>query len=264
MICSACGNNVEYFRACRCPPIIVTGCGHSGTTIVATLLGAHPSCALIRRETFFLSHLDRAAVAKFWEYARDLRATRWVEKTPAHVNFLHALNIANAASGMRDVVPDYRLVLVARDGRDVVSSLMRRGKTFQAALARWNKDTSAAVTHDLTDPKSILVRYEDLVAHPVVWVGRMLTHAGLPLDPQVFAHHQQPQRWQGAVVHPSAAEPSERRQHVLRRAWQISQPLFDGRGRWRSNPDFCAQLDAFWARSKALMGKLRYQDEVRH
>ena len=38
MICSACGNNVEYFRACRCPPIIVTGCGHSGTTIVARKL----------------------------------------------------------------------------------------------------------------------------------------------------------------------------------------------------------------------------------
>ncbi|MGD1914814.1 MAG: sulfotransferase [Phycisphaerales bacterium] len=131
------------------PPIIILGVPRSGTTLLRTMLDAHPRIAcgpetpwLAEHQSSSLLGLVRAmrdpehgycesfgqspgvvhsAARGFLDhvmhaYARSRRKTRWAEKTPnnaLHVESLHA------------ILPDARYVWITRDPLDVVQSTVR-------------------------------------------------------------------------------------------------------------------------------------------
>jgi len=76
------------FRAIHRRPIFVVGCGHSGTTLIVRIIGAHPTMMPLLKETY--TFFDR----KYFKLkAFDLDCYRqgkrtWIEKTPAHVQRL--------------------------------------------------------------------------------------------------------------------------------------------------------------------------------
>jgi hypothetical protein len=151
-------------------PILIGGCGRSGTTLLLSLLSAHPGIYAVPYETksftpdypleggvstdedlyidFLYSH--------FLEDRVDLREyDRWCEKTPMNVHFFDRL-VNYFGSGMR-------FLNIVRDGRDVVTSRHPKDPTsYWVAPSRWVRDVQAG--REIEDHAQCLtVRYEDLI-----------------------------------------------------------------------------------------------------
>jgi hypothetical protein len=195
-------------------PIFVVGHGRSGTTLLASILNAHPHLACGPETAFFdllgrqrrrwlleapswperavdflvsmeRQHggsvltaygLDAAVVRRELEgrppsvaalleaitvpYARARGKGRWVEKTPRHL--LRTPQI-------RRLWPDAVIVRIVRDPRGVAASLMAvpfGPSSVVAAAYQWRITDQATWRFFQDDPRSITLRYEDLVREP--------------------------------------------------------------------------------------------------
>jgi hypothetical protein len=209
--------------------IHVCGCGHSGTSILTRLIGAHPGIHAIsgesgvaRKESY---HRYRLGLEGFWRESAAAGAGIWVEKTPKHVRHLRFI---------LDAAPSSRIVLICRDPRDCVASLKRRYGRFSKALRRWRHDNHR-VLHWRAHPRATLLRYEDLVGNPQACLEELMPRLGFSFDPAQLQYHQEQVSWYSpgadneATSSAQAANPSSHRDHRNR---QINQPLFNASGRF--------------------------------
>jgi hypothetical protein len=198
----------------------ICGCGHSGTTLIAAILASHPQVFIPFEETNIFFKWAPLAMFRYWKIrdaARRAGKSFLLEKTPRHIRRVERI---------RRMVPGARFVVPVRDGRDVVASLGRRLGNRKEALDRWISDNSLVLA-ERGKPDVLIYRYEDLVENPGVIVERICKFLDLPYSPELLDYHMRPQNWFGS----SGAEQKE---HVALRNRQISQPIYDGRGRWRS------------------------------
>ncbi|HEX4298611.1 MAG TPA: sulfotransferase [Devosia sp.] len=230
----------------------ICGCGHSGTTILATILSAHPEIHVPLRESeVFL----RRPVNRFRHLLRLRRETSragksyLVEKTPRHIRKLELI---------RRLVPDARLVILVRDGRDVTSSIGRRENgDLAAGFARWVADTGIAMDQR-GKPDSHIVRYEDLVADPGEAIQALCGFLGVPYAATMLDYHAQPRLWYGQKQIERGSGVGTGGQHEKLRNWQVNQPIFDGRGRWKAElpPDYVARFEQ--GRAREIMDAFGY------
>lgn len=184
-------------------PIFVVGVPRSGTTWLQSLLASHPAVAGPDQETgLFTSFRDllgnealRAWVSRdqivaglrgfadtlFTQFLAEHapRATRLLEKTPNHANFLPTI---------ADVYPEAAIIAIIRDGRDVVRSILDVpfGTDDATAAARaWVRSTTAVEAFAPTSPRIRVVRYEQLRADPVGEVTALLEWLDLAPDDAV-------------------------------------------------------------------------------
>ena len=185
-------------------PIFVTGLPRSGTTLVETILAAHPQVMaggeagvlspllqpVVRnwyggRKPFDAAAIGRAYVdgmiEKLGEGARDKRTTNKSISTYATLGYA------------RDVLPDAKFVVLERDRRDVglsiyknlfgdgthryandLTDIARQIRLFDAAVAAWRKRIPEAIH---------VVDYEALTADPEPHIRALLDFCGLPWDP---------------------------------------------------------------------------------
>jgi dTDP-4-amino-4,6-dideoxygalactose transaminase len=169
------------------PPIIIGGCGRSGTTLLLAILGSHPRILTVAEETQAFCPtaygsapdgtavlLDRdqlfaARAARLnrnhppdWarlerclqRYHRSEAHVRFCEKTPKNVLFFWAI--------LRSLGRRVRLIHMVRDGRDVVTSVHPGRSDWHVPPAQWVSEVQAGL--ELVDhPQVLTVRYEDLV-----------------------------------------------------------------------------------------------------
>lgn len=150
------------------PPVIIGGCGRSGTSVVVSLLSALPSVLAIPHETHTFTQTlysedpDPDAPFEPWRLACAIAvqgipesARRWCEKTPKNVIVFGRL--------LSYFDGDVRLIHIVRDGRDVVTSKHKGGGSgYYVEPERWVKDVSAGLR--FRDHESVYsLRYEDLV-----------------------------------------------------------------------------------------------------
>ncbi len=207
----------------RVPPIpdsagfaFVLGCGHSGTTLIASRLGNHPAIALIPEETNLFEPRRPLARAR-----RDFLAARaaaqaagrslLLEKTPKHVR---------VTGRLRRLLPEARLIVVVRNPLDTVLSLRKRGGTLGEAIDRWCLDNAAALRL-AGDPRARTFHYEEVTADPEPAFRAMIGFLGLPWDPAVLGAGTA----YGAVAQKTA--------NMRLRAEQVSQPITANSGKWR-------------------------------
>ena len=194
---------------------LVCGCGHSGTTLIATILSVHSSVYVPLYETKAFLGTERRARARLEELrsaAAEAGKTIVIEKTPRHVRHLDSI---------RKLVPGARFVLLVRDGRDVVASIAARANgDFESGLQRWIRDNSI-VLHERDSPDVLLMRYEDVVVDPPGQLRSLCDFLGIEFSEDLLAHHRAPRLWKGRVA-----------AHNELRNRQVNQPIFDGRGRW--------------------------------
>ncbi|PRQ02404.1 Sulfotransferase domain protein [Enhygromyxa salina] len=177
------------------PPIIVGGCGRSGTTLLLALLGAHPEIHAIPHETrlfclFAEQSQDPAERRELLEdpsfgaaarlarletvLARDpLRpsARRWCEKTPRNV--LCFEEISELFTGR------VKLVEIVRDGRDVVLSRHPLQPDHSwVSPARWVRDVAAG-RRAAERVEVHTLRYEDLTREPEATLAKLGAELGL-------------------------------------------------------------------------------------
>jgi uncharacterized membrane protein YkvA (DUF1232 family)/transposase-like protein len=200
-------------------PVVIGGCGSSGTTLLRRMLDRHPEIFCGPEATVFLKRMSsiRDIAERFgfepgqveaWrresctrvEFIERFQAaclTRsgkriWAEKTPENIR---------AFPQIAARFPRARLIHVIRDGRDVACSLR------QAAWAPLEKITGGAPrsSPEALDasirywaervrfgremrgcPRYFEVRYEELVAEPRETMARLLAFLGAEFDEQVL------------------------------------------------------------------------------
>jgi len=155
-------------------PIVIGGCGRSGTTLLVSILSCHPKIFAIEIETTALCPDGYGAdglynqnpnleapfeLDKIHEYllSHDIpeTCTRWCEKTPRNVIYFERI--------LRHFGKAVRLIHVVRDGRDVVTSVHPTDSSrFWVTPHRWVMDVGAGrkLEHH---PRLLTLRYEDLV-----------------------------------------------------------------------------------------------------
>jgi len=169
----------HHFRF-TAPPIILGGCGRSGTTLALSLLSSHPDIFAIPYETkvFCPGAYDEASAPRaqrelsirkiFPHLARSSprpHASRWCEKTPKNVLFFEEI----LALFSRRV----KIIHLVRDGRDVVlSKHPLRPDAYWVSAERWVKEVQAGLRFS-KDPNVLTVRYEDLILDPAVTIPKV-------------------------------------------------------------------------------------------
>lgn len=202
-------------------PIFIVGCGHSGTTLLLRIVGSHPhihaildeSAVFAKRRTFLLRDFDMEALRE--------GKKRWVEKTPLHIQ--HISKIFRKR-------PNAKVLLILRDGRDVADSIRARKGSFEAGIRRWLKDNSAGEPW-WNDPRVMVLKYEDLIKDFDETSHKTLAFLGEDYSDEVKDYHLK-------LKHPTSGhsrpETVQKDHHIEYRMWQVSQPLFDGRARWKT------------------------------
>jgi hypothetical protein len=210
-------------------PIIIGGCGRSGTTLMRVIMDTHPRICCGPESRLFLPHVPSPSEGRFTPgklgsrfdlpedlvtelyvnstsqaefidrffgaYCESRKKARWAEKTPRNV--LHLDYIF-------EHFPKARFVHMIRDGRDTVCSLRThpRHKVVNGELVklntwhpigpcvdRWVNDVRAGLTFR-GKPQYIEIRYEHLVSQPRETLMRLFEFLEEPFDEKVLAYHQ--------------------------------------------------------------------------
>lgn len=157
-------NFFYYKKILKTPPIILGGCGRSGTTLLLSILAAHPNIHGINRETGIFTSPKLNRRKKFITQLnisadlfkdRQKKAVRFMEKTPRNIN-----NIEGIFKYFNNNV---KIIHIVRDGRNVITSKHPTCKNkFWVSVERWINDVSNGLNHS-NNPNVYLLKYEDLV-----------------------------------------------------------------------------------------------------
>jgi hypothetical protein len=203
------------------PPTFIVGCGHSGTSLLLRILGAHSRMfglpfesmlAFRRRPERMLKAFERPTIAE--------RKVRWVEKTPRHITRIDRL---------MELCPDAKFLLILRDGRDVACSIQDREGDIELGIKRWVHDNRAGQQY-WDHPNVHVLKYERIVEDVEGTITAALHFLGEEYEPEMREYHRSPK----SIYHRKLAKPESPsgKNHEQYRNWQINQPLFDGRGKW--------------------------------
>lgn len=202
------------------------------------MLSAHSRLFSVPYESSLMDRSPAEAdwfVRQFNRGAAGAGKARWVEKTPRHI---HSIDRILRRFG------DAKIVVMLRDGRDVACSLRERTGDLDRAVRRWLDDNAAAEPY-FDHPAVHVMKYEDLITDRERELRRLLAFLDEEYEPALLAHHELPFRFYGrfersrelADVIENLDEPPASvsgSDHRLHRSWQARQPVFDGRGRWRT------------------------------
>ena len=205
--------------------ISISGCGHSGTTLTATVLGAHKNLLLIPTETrMFLDESYDINNFIFNNYSNE--KTMVIEKTPNHIYVLDKI---------KKEYPDTKFILNIRDPRDIVSSLYSRFEDWNKSIDRLKKDFEYIKKFYSF---GYLVKYEDIVNNFEDTFIDICKYINIDFDQNMLEYYKYAPNWYG-VENPKDSDGKDKvyknniSNHEIRRSWQVKQPLFDGTGRWK-------------------------------
>jgi hypothetical protein len=236
---------------------VITGCGHTGTTLLARMMGVHSSIYNPPYETnIFLaynalqwnkvleSHFSKAKKAK-------VNCEILLEKTPRHIWHVDFINRA---------VPNAKIILMTRNGRDVIASLYERTGDIDSSILRY-KDDSYLTLRQLNNSLCTLIRYEDLIENLELELTRILDFIGLRYEESILNFHKTPVNWfhQKKIVKGEPMDDGD--EHNKLRNWQVNQPIFIQSKKWsdRIPPEHWEKVDNFFENSgNEIMEKLGY------
>ncbi len=212
----------------RYPPTFIVGCGHSGTSLLLAILGTHSRFYAVPSET-------SVGFRKHWKMRLNLwlfdmntvcaGKSGWIEKTPRHIYCIRRF---------LEIRPDSKIILMIRDGRDVACSIQKRTGSLEDGIRRWIEDNNAG-RQFWEHPNVYVIRYENLIEDFDSTMSSLLAFLGVDFEPDIREYHKTPKRYYAdEIAKPPAAHEEHHRQY---RNWQINQPLFDGRGKWKKMTD---------------------------
>jgi hypothetical protein len=187
------------------------------------MLGCSPQADLIPRETGWFTHGQSAE-----EILADLRHLPGVpiEKTPNHL--FHLGSIGGA-------FPNARIAAVTRHPLDTVSSLLARFGDIDRAVQLYLTYTQRLVEAVGEGALHAVVPLERTIEDPRGMLEELCPRLELAYSAEMLEHHRHAPAWFG--VQPAEVPDGEGPEHERLRAWQVRQPIFDHRGRWRDNLD---------------------------
>jgi hypothetical protein len=206
-------------------PIFIVGCGHSGTTLMAALLNAHPEAKVITGETFIFRFRNRRQKIQktITNAASDKR--RVVEKTPRHIRYIRRI--------LR-LYPNARIIIMMRDGRDVASSIRQRTGHLMRGAARWEIENQL-VSCWIGDSRVNLVNLEKLLADPKKIMNGICNFLDLSCIDNLLERHAQGNFDYYSIEKRNVKNQASR--HSRRRHKQVNEPLKKYIPRWPKELD---------------------------
>ena len=233
---AAAGAGAEPDMKNELSPIFIVGCGHSGTSLLVNVLGAHSRIGAVPFESNFALKWPKpcdaawAFLQRCDNFTRRMGKARWIEKTPRHIYRVKEI---------LDYFPEAKILLMLRDGRDVAMSIQDRCGNLEAGINRWLEDNRVGRPF-WNHPSVQVVRYENLVEQFDGTVRQIFDFVGEKFEESVTRFHETPRYYfVSSIEKPADAFGNN---HYGYRNWQMNQPLFDGRGRWHRLSDSEKQL----------------------
>ena len=176
--------------------IHICGCGHSGTSILIRLIGAHSQIYALPGETGIAKKEKystyRTNVKHFEQEAFRHNASYWVEKTPKHVrNLRFILNCA----------PTTKIILIVRNPKDTIASLKRRYGSLSKSIRRWKSDNTK-VLYWSSHPQCIAIQYEKLITDTGPTMTQVMEFLGKTFEPEQLNFHSRQVIWYQASENP--------------------------------------------------------------
>lgn len=220
-----CWNRFVLRRTIKSPPTFIVGCGHSGTSILLSILDAHPNIFAIPYESNAAASDSiekfQASLTLFDKLAIVSGKRRWVEKTPRHILCIGKI---------LEWEPKAKVILMLRDGRDVAYSIQKRTGSLEEGIRRWCDDNFAARQY-WESPNVYVLKYEDLINDFEASLKGVLFFLGEEYDSKLQYYFKRKKKWYSTEL--SKPTTPYGQNHEQYRNWQINQPLFDGRGAYR-------------------------------
>ncbi len=209
-------------------PIIIGGCGRSGTTLMRVILDSHSQIACGPESNVFpspnrlnpgspgaeklarkfeisaseMTELLRSSSTRaefadrfFDAYRRHAGKPLWADKTPRNIQVMPYI---------LEHFPKARFVHVIRDGRDVVCSLRTHPRhrvidgeivkldtwnPIEDCVGRWVKDVGDGLAYR-GDPRYYELKYENLVTETEPTLRGLFEFLELPWEPAVMSFHE--------------------------------------------------------------------------
>jgi len=234
----------------------ITGCGHTGSTLLARIIGSHSQIFLPLRETnIFLAY--NALIYNSLLEVEMSNATKeksnavyFIEKTPRHIWHVDY---------MRRVVKNSKFILTTRDGYDVIASLYKRNHNISESITRF-KDDSLLTIRQMGLNDSILVKYEDVISNTDREVSRICDFLGLKYEKEMLDYHKVKVSWNNVNLI-KRGDGTEGDGHNNLRNWQANQPIYQDKTSWKEviPRKHWGQVSQFFDKSgNEIMKKLGY------
>jgi hypothetical protein len=184
--------NIPRIKILDQDPILIGGCGRTGTSLMSAILDAHPDIFSFPAETNIFES-DRKFGSprlnflrnkvRFYRFLirQDIQkgTRRWCEKTPNNVYALDHI--------FKEFRNKVKIVLMIRDGRDVITSLHPLRKGYYISLKRWMIDTSLTMGYAKHE-NVLIVPYESLTVHFEATMKKILDFLGNSFDDKVMEY----------------------------------------------------------------------------
>ena len=237
------------------PYLFVVGCGHSGTTLITAILNVHDDIYAIPEETglFIKYQRSRKFIRKYISNIKnECNCNIILEKTPMHVY---------SVDRIFQYYPKSKIIIMTREGKDVVSSLKARYDDFDKGLNRWINDNLEALKHK-DNENVIFVKLEDLIVKLEETMLAICDFIDISFTKSFLNHTSQKYEYLGFKEYkkiPQSEEDGD--EHNYLRAHQVNQPVKDTRGRWKKNLD-SNEINRIYLEASSIYEKLGYLKEA--
>ncbi|PSB46643.1 polysaccharide deacetylase [filamentous cyanobacterium Phorm 6] len=209
--------------------IFVLGSPRSGTTILQSLLAAHPEVISFpeskffhyllydqfagklpsRMEAFFKDEIKRPELLKNFDdsqtvetkttwfvgvldgLAMEQNKSIWLEKTPEHMYFIEDIE---------RLLPDAKFIHILRNGMDTIASMYKATRSFNHlwgagwdlnhCIGRW--EHAMLTSHKYVKKSNhILVRYEEILDNKTKILGEICNFMGIDYDGEMLLHYKE-------------------------------------------------------------------------
>lgn len=205
------------------PLISMCGCGHTGSSILARILGTHSSIHFITMESgMFLANRffsQNTYYEQFQQDAINAKKSFVLEKTPRHIWHVDYI---------RRCYPNTRFILTTRNCFDTIASLYERTKNFKSSLLRY-QDDSILTLRQIDESDVFLVKHEDLIADPSQLLESLCTWLGLTFESSMLNYSDNPIDWNLHNPYSFGTLTS----HDLLRNKQVNSPLKSSSVTWK-------------------------------
>ena len=159
------------------------------------------------------------------------------EKTPSHVYSIDRIF---------KLIKNPKIIIIVRDGRDVVSSLNKRYNNFKMSIARWINDNSEWINSQYKDNFHVL-KYEDLIKDPKFELNKICDYLEEEYDDNMLNYEKQKIELPKNIFDNQINEEN----HKILRSYQINQEIYDGTKRYLKDLDM-QQINFLYSNKKFM------------
>lgn len=227
------------------PPICIVGPPHTGSSILTSILSNHSKIYSEGSSGgMFISNFYVAKIKELNKKVKETNSDRWLDKVPNHIFHLDKI---------KRILPDVKIIMTMRDGRDVAASYKKR-ENLNEGIQRWVK--AANIYLERNDENIYKTKYEHLINQPINTIKNILNFLEEEYEERIWNYCSNEKYWYSDKIE----RPENiygNKNHSQLRNWQINQPLYNAIGIWK-NDLTTKELDEVLNKERELLELLNY------